>query len=103
ISPALMLISRAASRKVQHGWHRVKEQDSSAMSVLTEVLGAVKLVKAFGRERDEDKRFESRSEVRMASQMRLALIQASYHPGTAMLITLGSAGALWVGAKHVQS
>lgn len=103
ISPALMLLSRAASRKTHAGWHEVKEQDSSAMSVLTEVLGAVKLVKAFGRERAEDKRFVSRSNERMRSQMKLAMTQASYYCATAMLITLGTAAALWIGAKHVQA
>jgi ATP-binding cassette subfamily B protein len=103
VSPALILLSRAASRKTHDGWHEVKELDSSAMSVLTEVLGSVRLVKAFGRESDEDDRFVSRSSRRMRSQLRLSAIQASYYCVTAMLITLGTAAALWVGAKHVQS
>jgi ATP-binding cassette subfamily B protein len=103
VSPALILLSRAASRKTHDGWHEVKELDSSAMSVLTEVLGSVRLVKAFGREQDEDNRFMSRSSLRMTSQLRLAAIQASYYCATAMLITLGTAAALWVGAKHVQT
>jgi ATP-binding cassette subfamily B protein len=103
VSPALILLSRAASRKTHDGWHEVKELDSSAMAVLTEVLGSVRLVKAFGRENDEDNRFMSRSSLRMRSQLRLAGIQASYYCVTTMLITLGTAAALWVGAKHVQS
>jgi ATP-binding cassette subfamily B protein len=103
VSPALILLSRAASRKTHDGWHEVKELDSSAMSVLTEVLGAVRLVKAFGRENEEDDRFMSRSHSRMRSQLRLAAIQATYYCATAMLITAGTAAALWVGARHVQS
>ena len=103
ISPGLILLSRASARRVHDGWHEVKELDSSAMSVLTEVLGAVKLVKAFGRERSEDRRFVSRSNERMRSQLRLAAIQAGYYCGSALLITLGTAAALWIGARHVQS
>jgi ATP-binding cassette subfamily B protein len=103
VSPALIFLSRAASRKTHDGWHEVKELDSSAMSVLTEVLGAVRLVKAFGRENEEDDRFMSRSHSRMRSQLRLAAIQATYYCATAMLITAGTSAALWVGAKHVQS
>lgn len=103
ISPALVLLSRSSSRKVHDGWHEVKELDSSAMAVLTEVLSSVRLVKAFGRERDEDRRFRSRSSQRMHGQMELALTQAIYHCLIALLITAGTAGALWVGAKHVQS
>lgn len=103
VSPALILLSRAASRKTHEGWHEVKELDSSAMSVLTEVLGSVRLVKSFGREQVEDARFNSRSSLRMKSQLHLAAIQASFYCATAMLITLGTAGTLWVGARHVQS
>jgi len=103
VSPALALLSRASSRKVHDGWHQVKELDSSAMAVLTEVLSAVRLVKAFGRERDEDERFKSRSTLRMRGQMNLAFAQAVYHCLIALLITVGTAAALWIGAKHVQS
>jgi ATP-binding cassette, subfamily B, bacterial len=103
ISPALVLLSRASSRKVHDGWHEVKELDSSAMSVVTEALSAVRLVKAFGREKDEDERFMSRSSRRMHGQMRLATIQAGYYCATALLITIGTAAALWIGARHVQS
>ena len=103
VSPALILLSRAASSKTHEGWHEVKELDSSAMSVLTEVLGSVRLVKSFGREQDEDARFNSRSSLRMNSQLRLAAIQATFYCATAMLITLGTAATLWVGAKHVQT
>ena len=103
ISPALVLLSRASSRKVHDGWHEVKELDSSAMAVLTEVLAAVRTVKAFGRERDEDERFKSRSSKRMRSQLNLAFTQALFYCLTALLITLGTAATLWIGARHVQS
>ncbi|MGZ4786897.1 MAG: ABC transporter ATP-binding protein [Terriglobales bacterium] len=103
ISPALVLLSRASSRKVHNGWHEVKELDSSAMAVLTEVLAAVRTVKAFGRERDEDERFKSRSSERMRSQLNLAFTQALFYCLTALLITIGTAATLWIGARHVQS
>ena len=103
ISPALVLLSRASSRKIHDGWHQVKELDSSAMAVLNEALSAVRLVKAFGRERKEDERFKTRSRERMRGQMHLARAQALYHCLIALLITIGTAGALWVGARHVQS
>ncbi|MGZ4814941.1 MAG: ABC transporter ATP-binding protein [Terriglobales bacterium] len=103
ISPALVLLSRASSRKVHNGWHEVKELDSSAMAVLTEVLAAVRTVKAFGREREEDERFKSRSSERMRSQLNLAFTQALFYCLTALLITIGTAATLWIGARHVQS
>lgn len=103
VSPALVLLSRSATLKVHDGWHRVKELDSSAMAVLTEVISAVRLVKAFGREPNEDERFRSRSDERVHGQLHLALTQALYYCLSALLITLGTAAALWVGARHVQA
>lgn len=103
ISPPLFWLARASSRKVHDGWHEVKEMDSSAMSVLEESLGAMRLVKAFGREKDEDKRFFTRSNRRMWGQIRLAFVQASFHCGTGLLIAVGTGVALLVGALHVRS
>ncbi len=103
ISPALGWLARASSRKVHDGWHKVKELDSSAMSVLNEVLSAMRLIKAFGREHDQDERFVTRSGKRMRSQVRLAFVQAAYYNLTGFLITLAGAVALLVGAMHVRS
>lgn len=103
LSPVLVLLARKASLSAHHGWHKVKELDSSAMAVLEEVLSSVRLVKAFGRERNQDDRFQSRSVERMRGQMRLASMQAGYHTAIALLITIGTAAALLVGANHVRS
>jgi ATP-binding cassette, subfamily B, bacterial len=103
LSPPLFWLARASSRKVHEGWHEVKEMDSSAMSVLEEVLGSMRLVKAFGRERDEDIRFVTRSNQRMWGQIRLAFVQAGYHCATGLLIAVGTGAALLVGALHVRS
>ncbi len=103
ISPLLLWLARRASRQAHEQWHEVKALDSSAMSVLDEVLGAVRLVKAFGREEKEDQRFQRRSEDRMRGQMRLARMQAGFHTGISFLITVGTATTLLVGARHVQS
>jgi len=103
LSPALLLLARRASLHAHRGWHEVKELDSSAMSVLQEVLSSVRLVKAFGREQSQDHRFQSRSADRMRGQMRLASMQAGYHSAIALLITVGTATALMVGSSHVRS
>ncbi len=103
ISPALAWLARASSWKVHDGWHKVKELDSSAMSVLNEVLAAMRLVKAFGREHDQDARFVARSSKRMRSQVKLAFVQAAYYNLTGLLIMLAGAVALLVGAMHVRS
>ncbi len=103
LAPVLVTLARKASVQAHEGWHEVKKLDSSAMSVLEEALTSVRLVKAFGREKREDERFLNRSTERMRGQMRLAGMQAGYHTAIALLITIGTAGALLVGTMHVRS
>ena len=103
LSPVLFLLARISSVRVHNRWHKVKELDSKAMAVLDEALGAVRLVKAFGRERREDERFRMRSSRRMRSQVKLAWVQASYHAGIGFTIAVGTAAALLVGVLHVRA
>lgn len=102
VGPLLAWLSTQASRRAHEDWHSVKELDSSAMSVLEEVLSCVRLVKSFGRETREDERFLRRSTDRMRGQMQLARKQASFHAAIGMVITAGTAAALTIGAHHVR-
>jgi ATP-binding cassette subfamily B protein len=103
VAPILAWLSRKASRRAHEDWHAVKEMDSSAMSVLDEVLSSVRLVKAFGREQREDERFRERSADRMRGQMKLARKQAGYNAAIGLTITAGTAAALILGAAHVRA
>ena len=102
ISPLLFLLARSSSRRVHDRWHEVKELDSSAMAVLQEVLTSVRVVKAFGREQREDERFVERASRRMWSQVKLALVQASFHVMMGLLVAVGTAAALFIGVQHVR-
>ncbi len=102
LSPLLFLLAQRSSRRVHGHWHQVKELDSSAMAVLEEVLTSVRLVKAFGREQQEQDRFLLRSSKRMQGQLKLASIQAGYHALIGLMIALGTATTLVVATLHVR-
>jgi ATP-binding cassette subfamily B protein len=103
ISPVLFLLARRSSRYARTGWDGIKKLDSSAMLVLHEALASIRVVKAFAREQFEDQRFKLRSRQRMQEQVKVAARQAGFHVLITTTIALGSAGALWVGVRHVQS
>ncbi len=103
LSPVLVVLAHRSSLRVHERWHAVKSLDSSAMAVLDEVLTSMRLVKAFGREKSEDERFQRRSNERMRGQVRLAGIQAGYHTVIAFLITVATAAALVLGVRHVRA
>ena len=54
---ALFVLARASRARLRNRWYEVKEQQSSAMSVVQEALAAVRVVKAFGMEEFELGRF----------------------------------------------
>src|SRR5690606_34563593 len=62
IIPLLAILIRKSTKKLKKDWKEVKENESSAMSVINEVLGALRLVKSFGKEDSESHRFTRRAD-----------------------------------------
>ncbi|MGE5321376.1 MAG: ABC transporter ATP-binding protein [Actinomycetota bacterium] len=103
VAPFLVYLTRKSSRRARTGWDGVKKLDSSAMLVLYEALSSIRVVKAFGQEQFEDHRFKLRSRHRMEEQVKVASMQAGFHVLITTTIAVGSAAAMWVGVRHVQS
>ncbi len=103
ISPLLFFLARRSSRHARSGWDGIKRLDSSAMLVLHEALASIRVVKAFARETFEDQRFRLRSRHRMEEQVKVAARQAGFHVLITTTLAVGSAAAMWVGVRHVQS
>jgi ATP-binding cassette subfamily B protein len=103
IAPILFFFSLICSRLVRRRSLEVRELDSSAMSVIQEVLGSVRVIKAFGQETREHERFIRRSRDRMAGQLNLALRQAVFNVLTGLTIAGGTAATLYIGINHVRA
>ena len=56
IVPAIFFLTQIYSRRLRTSWRRVKTAETSALSVVQEVIGAIRVVKAFGQEHREQKR-----------------------------------------------
>lgn len=103
ITPVLFFLSLGSSRLVRERSREVKELDTSAMSVIQEVLGSIRVIKAFGQENREHERFVRHSSKRMSGQVRLSMMQASYNMLVGLTIACGTGAALYVGVRHVRS
>lgn len=103
IVPPLFALTLACSRLVRSRSQAVKELDSSAMSVIQEVLGCIRVIKAFGQEDREYARFVRRSDKRLSGQVRLALSQAIFNVLIGLTIAGGTAASLYIGVKHVRA
>ena len=89
--------------RLRESWHRAKEMESSAMSLVQEVLGSLRVVKAFGGEAREQQRFVLQSG--KGAWLRIAV---SYRAGifkliVGLTIAAGMALALFFGGLHVRS
>ncbi len=100
--PLLYLTTRSSVGKLRESWKRVRELESSALSVLQEVLASIRVVKAFGREDDEQRRFEDRSQSRLGELMRVIVLQMKFDLTIAVLIAVTSAATLSLGILHVR-
>jgi ATP-binding cassette, subfamily B, bacterial len=103
ICPVLFILTLASSRLVRQRSVTLKELDSKALSVIQEVLGCIRVIKAFGQEDREYARFVRRSSKRRSDQVKLAMWQATFNVLIGLTIAGGTAAALFVGVQHVRA
>ncbi|TMK98996.1 MAG: ATP-binding cassette domain-containing protein [Actinobacteria bacterium] len=101
MAPALFLTFWAYRARLRRQWHDTKRLESSALSVVHEALESVRVVKAFGQEGREQRRFVDRSASSVAARLRLALAEGWF--GLAIGLIMGSAMAavLFLGTRRV--
>jgi len=75
----------------------------SALAVIQEVIGSIRVIKAFGQESREHDRFVRRSAKRMSHQVRLSIQQAVFNVLIGLTIAIGTAAALYFGVRHVRA
>ena len=103
VVPALFVLSRVYTRRVRRRYHDLKELESSALGVLQDVLTAMRVVKAFGKEKDEHARYVDRSGKTVQARVRLSLTESAFGLAVNVAIATGTAAVLFVGVRHVQS
>src|SRR5947208_3452604 len=101
VCPPLFLLSRLYRPRMRRQSRHVKKLESSALAVVQETFGALRVVKAFGQETRETDRFVRRSTEGVAARIRLALMEGRYGVLVGLTSALGTAAVLLIGARHV--
>lgn len=102
IAPVLMGLTRFYRRHIRHQWRYVKDTESSAMSVVQEVVGSLRVVKAFGQEQREHERFVDESTRSLGARLRVVTWECLFGIGIGVTTAAGTAAVLYVGVDHVQ-
>jgi ATP-binding cassette, subfamily B, bacterial len=103
ICPPLFFLSRVYRPRMRRQSRRVKKLESTALAVVQEALGALRVVKAFGQEAHETARFVHRSREGMTERLRMALLEGGYGLLIGLVTALGVAAVLLIGVGHVRA
>src|SRR4051794_39196487 len=103
LSPVLALASWRYRTRVRPRWREAKQLETSALSVVHEVLTGLRVVRAFGQEEREQRRFVERSAAGVRTRVRLTALQGGFGVAVGLLTALGTAAVLYIGVSHVQS
>ena len=103
ICPVLYLVTHVSRPRLRMGWQEVKRLDSATHAVVQEILGALRVVKAFGREEHEEQRFVSRGQHTVRARIRMTGIEGFYSLSVGMITALGTGVVLWVSVQRIQS
>src|SRR5439155_1104343 len=97
------VLMRIYRRRLRGQAHAVKALDSSAQSVVQEVLAGIRVVKAFGQEIREQERFVSHSRAGIRARLQLAFVENGFGLLVGLTTAGGTAAVVSIGAHHVLS
>lgn len=101
VAPFLFLLCRTYSVRMRSRYSDVKKMESGAFNIIQEVLTAVRVVKAFGREDSERERFSTHSKKTVKARVRLSLAEGAFGLLVNLAIALGTAAVLFIGVQNV--
>ena len=101
--PLLFWLTHRCGRRLRKQWSAVKTTETATLACAQEVLGASRLVKAFGREEHEQRRFLEYAMDWVRQHNALASIGSGFDFMFGMAVTIGTAVALYIGVSHVKA
>jgi ATP-binding cassette subfamily B protein len=103
ISPVLALLAHRQRKTLRPQYREARRLESQALSVVQEVLGALRVVKAFGQEDREEQRFSGRAAAGVQAQRALILRENTFGLQVGLVTAIGTATTLTIGASHVRA
>ena len=103
ISPLLVLYTGVYRKHVRPKYKRLKNIESSGLSVVQEVLTSLRVVKAFGQEEREQERFVDQHRRGLIARLELLLAEGGLATLTGLTTAAATGAVLYLGVRHVQT
>lgn len=103
VAPVSAFLTWRYQRQLRARHRNVKALESSALQVVQEVLGSIRVVKAFGQEEREEQRYVQLAGEGMRARLRVALLDGSFWIGIILTNALGTGAVLYVGTRSVMN
>lgn len=103
VCPALFLSIRILGRYIETAATQARERESHVYAIVQRAMSAIRVIQAFTKEDDEHRQFMRASRASLDAGLRLYTVQTAYAGLINVVIALGTALVVWVGAHHVMS
>ena len=101
VCPALFVTIGLLNKKMSSAATQARHKESLVYSLVQRTLSGIRVIQAFTKEEDEERRFVKASTESLAADLRLYNLQNFYYVVVDVMIAAGTATILWVGTRHV--
>ena len=99
VVPPLFVIVNTYTRRVKKASREVRKKEGKMVSVVSEVVSSIRVVKAFSREDYEVRRFEGESLEAVEAALAARSLKARLVPIVNIVTAIGTCAVLWFGAQ----
>ncbi|MDA1194640.1 MAG: ABC transporter ATP-binding protein [Planctomycetota bacterium] len=100
--PIVYALTELYRGRLRRRWKEARESESSALAVVQESLGAVRVVKAFGQEARESARYQTHARSNLRATLAAVRAHATFDLWVGLATGVCAAAVLYLGARHVQ-
>ena len=101
VVPYMVVVLQRYMQPMLERSYEQEEADGELYNVVERTLSAIPVVQAFGREKDNDRRFERQAHATVRASLRSASVGVQFSVLTSLATTAGSAMVIWYGAQSV--
>jgi len=101
VLPLMTLTAFRFSHELGEAVRLQRQRDGRMASLLSEVLHAITVVQAFGRQAHEDDRFADFNKRSLKLGLRAVRLEAGLERTVEVLVAIGTGGVVWFGVRQV--